>query len=255
MTFLAILASFILLMILLPAGDPTKEITTEMRDQAEMSCENELPLLPTTFVVNSVAETTGSLNSRSIVNLVIFRQLDFVEIKIRSAEAGQKPYIVSNNGITQGWPVALPPAGYAKVQLSDEGNASCIVVPTQNSDIKNALSVTPLPAGKCLSVTYSPTPTAGHSVRYQVDPKSQYGLLGHYQLVDNKTSAVLAQLSTCENQKRPEFGGSVSDASNHSKSMETCREPRFRLLDRLASTKFVAENPTLVVRELNKIRR
>jgi hypothetical protein len=52
MTFLAILVGFLLLMIFLPAADPTKEVTSEMRDQATISCESELPLLATTYVVN-----------------------------------------------------------------------------------------------------------------------------------------------------------------------------------------------------------
>jgi hypothetical protein len=189
------------------------------------------------------------------VNLVIFKQLEFVEIKIKSKGIGQKPYIVANNGITKGWPVDLQPEGYAKVELSDEGNANCIAVPAENSYIKEALYSTPLPAGKCLSVSYSATPTAGYVVRYQVDSKSHYGLLGHYQLVDNQTNAVLAQLSTWENPNRPEFGDSVKDASAFSNRLETCREPRFRLLDRLASAKFVAENPMPIALKLNKIRR
>jgi len=255
MAFLAVIAGFLLLMLILPTTDPAKNVTSEMQGQAEMACESELPLLPTTYVVNSVAETTGSLNANSIVNLVIFRKLDFVEIKIKSNGAGQTPYIVANNGITQGWPVDMQPGGYAKVGLSDEGNSNCMVIPAEHSSIKEALYSTPLPAGKCLSVSYSPTPTADHIVRYQVNSKSQYSLLGYYQLLDNKTSTVLAQLSTWENPERPEYGDSVNGASTFLESSEVCRAPRFRLLDRLISAKFARENPTPVVKKLNKIRR
>jgi hypothetical protein len=216
--------------------DPTKQLTSEMRESTGLACKRESPNLAETYLSNSVAFTTETVNARAIFELIITRQLEFVEVKVNEGRDGQKPNIVDGDSRGDaGWTVDQQPGSYAKISLSDQGNARCMVAPN-GFNIKEALGGLTLPSGKCISVTESTTPSAQHTFRFKADPTSKYGLVGKYQLLETESNILLAEISALPGQTDiPGVRPSVSNGFH-------CQSAGAALLGRVFGSKFHAEN-------------
>ena len=214
-------------------GDPAKEVTMALRQQTWKVCEAQLAALAPAYGVNAVADSVTGLDPRSIVMLLAYRRLAFVEIKVLPGANGKPSNGQSKSPSDPGWPVDYLPGSYAKIELAAANSGACDAAATLPLALRDSLSVSPLAATHCIKTSNSPQPTARHVVDYQADPSSMNGLLGYYRLLDTQNNnTMLARLLTADQpgQAISEIGVSIPSPSFERPG---CREPFIVLMDRL----------------------
>lgn len=180
-----------------------------------------------------MADTLTGLDPRSIIKLLAYRQLAFVEIKVQPGAKGKSSIVRSKRPLDPGWPVDYVPGSYARIELVAISSGTCDAADALPMELKESLAVSPLAATHCIKTSNSALPTARYVVDHAADAASKNGLLGFYRLVDTQNNAsVLARLSTVDQpgQVTSEIGVSIPSPSFQ---RPCCREPFIALMDRI----------------------
>lgn len=204
----------------------------EWKRGAEEACEAEHAALPKVVETASVLDTTAGLRRTQLVQLLAERSLTFVELKVSEVRGTPKVIFMedccSPGGspwITAGW-AAAP---YLRVRLGKVSDPAC------RPELTSAHWKTPpfLP-DTCLVAEEIQESTAAVRIEQRAAKQTVPREWGWRQLVDAKSGAVLARLTSAEEQGIA-FGGAgdrLSRTGDASRSA-ACHKPQGLLADLL----------------------
>ena len=173
------------------------------------ACEEELDGLPKKIEVDGVMDEAASLTWENVKNLLVLRDLGFVEVRVQR-ESGVRthylhPFDTSQNSL-------LEEGKVVRLDLGKQGDASCIQM-LESSRFKS---------GTCIRMNLLDQSKARYSVRHSFDNSVIPFPVGNWVLSDHALNIEIARISTYDSPTHAGLGRSTVQEKGTS---EDCYAP------------------------------
>lgn len=179
---------------------------------ATHACEDDIQRLPKKIETESVIDEAAFLKWENVKNLLVLRNLGFVEVRVRRHDGYEKVrYLHPSEGDTLKIANRLKEGEVVRLDIGDRGHEACI-------DASNNFSLSP---GRCIRMRVSTQPTAQYSVHHSFDDVPVSLAVGNWVLVDRFRNREVARISTYDTPGHAQLGNPAT--IGQSGALKDCR--------------------------------
>ena len=160
------------------------------------ACEDDIGRLSKRIETDSVIDESAFLTLENVKNLLMVRELSFVEIKVRPDSESRTRYLHPSEGDLLGIAPRLQEGKVVKLDLGKQGDASCV----------KSLSDWRRKPESCIRINLLEEPTAQYSVRHSLDNSPMPFAVGNWILFDRTRNVEVARISTYDTSNVAQLG-------------------------------------------------